>query len=139
MNKAYKKGGITINFNKVEFIAINKDQIFHINIEENVTIKQVGSFKYLSVILNKKGKNSEDILSKICKGRQVIGSVWWDKNISLERDREREREKLLGKAMVESVPCYGCEVQLIEEEKERKLFALEMCLDEATLNPNTHT
>ena len=51
----YKEGGLTINFNKTEFIAINTDQEFHINIEEIVTIKQVQNFKYLGVNLNKKG------------------------------------------------------------------------------------
>ena len=40
---------------KTEFIVINTDQEFHINIEENVTIKQVQNFKYLGVNLNKKG------------------------------------------------------------------------------------
>ena len=34
-----------------EFIAINTDQKFHINISENVTIKQVHNFKYLGVSL----------------------------------------------------------------------------------------
>jgi hypothetical protein len=51
--------------------------------------------------------NSEDIVNQICKGRQIIGclsSLWWDKNISLDT------KKLLGKAVVESVACYGCEV-----------------------------
>ena len=43
----------TINFNKTEFIAINTDLEFHINIEENVTINQVQNFKYLGVYINK--------------------------------------------------------------------------------------
>ena len=63
----------TINFNKTEFIAINTDQEFHINLEENVTIKQVQNFKYLSVSLNKKRINLKDIVNKTCKGRQIIG------------------------------------------------------------------
>ena len=46
LNKAYKEGGLIINFNKTEFIAINTAQEFHINIEESVTIKQVQNFKY---------------------------------------------------------------------------------------------
>ena len=62
-----------INFNKTEFIAINTDQEFHINLEENVTIKQVQNFKYLSVSLNKKRINLKDIVNKTCKGRQIIG------------------------------------------------------------------
>ena len=33
LNKAYKEGDLTINFSKTEFIAINTDQEFHINIE----------------------------------------------------------------------------------------------------------
>ena len=39
LNKAYKEGDLTINFNKTEFIAINTGQEFHIKIEENVTKK----------------------------------------------------------------------------------------------------
>ena len=54
LNKAYKEWGLTINFNKTEFIAINTAQEFHINIEENVTTKQVQNFNYLDVSLNKK-------------------------------------------------------------------------------------
>ena len=66
---------------------MNTDQEFNINIEENVTIKQVQNFKYLGVNLNKKGINSKDIVNKICKGKQIIGclnSLWGDKIISLE-------------------------------------------------------
>ena len=48
---------ITINFNKIEFIAVNTDKKFHISIEENVTVKQIKNFKYLSSNLNKKGIN----------------------------------------------------------------------------------
>ena len=44
-----KEWGLTINFNKTQLLAINTDQEFHINIEENVTIKQVQNFKYLAV------------------------------------------------------------------------------------------
>ena len=44
-----------------------------------------------------------------------MNSLCWDKNISLET------RKQLGKAMVKSVACYGCEVWL-----QRKLLALEM-------------
>ena len=43
--------------------------------------------KFFGVILNLKSANSEDLISKIYKARQVIGcisSLWWDKNISLE-------------------------------------------------------
>ena len=74
-NKAYKEGGLTINFNKTEFIAINTDEEFHIRIEENVTIKQVQNFKYLGVSLNKKDMNSKHTVNKICKGRQIIGCL----------------------------------------------------------------
>ena len=58
---------IIINFNKTQFIATNTDQKFHINIEENVTIMQVKNFKYLGVSLNKRSKNSKDIVNQICK------------------------------------------------------------------------
>jgi Reverse transcriptase (RNA-dependent DNA polymerase). len=106
LNKAYREGGLTINFNKTEFIAIRTDQEFHINIEENVRIKQVQNFKYLGVSLNKKGINLKDSVNKICKGRQITGclnSKWWNKNIPLDT------KMWLGKAMVESVACYACE------------------------------
>ena len=73
--------------------------------------------------LNKKGVSLEDIVSKICKGRQIIGclnSLWWDKKIALDT------KKLLRKAMVEPVACYGCELWLLKTEEQRKLLALEM-------------
>ena len=40
LNKVYKEWVLPINFNKTEFIAINTDQKFHINIEENLTISK---------------------------------------------------------------------------------------------------
>ena len=42
--KPYKERGLTINFNKTEFIAINTYQKFHINLEENVIILQIQNF-----------------------------------------------------------------------------------------------
>jgi hypothetical protein len=59
--------GLKMYFNKTEFIGINTDQRFHINIEENVIIKQFQNFKYLGLMLNKKGMSSEDIICKIYK------------------------------------------------------------------------
>ena len=73
----------------------------------------------MTVISNKTGINSEDINSKICKGRQIIGclkSLWWDKNISLDT------KKRLGKAMVESVAWYGCEVWLLREKNKENYY-----------------
>ena len=87
LNKAFHEEDLTINFNKIEFIAINTDHEFYIIIED-VTIKQLQIFNYLGVSLNKKGINSKAIVNKICKGRQIIScldSLWWDKNISLEK------------------------------------------------------
>ena len=49
-----------------------------------------------------------------------MNSLWWDKNISLDT------KKRLGKAIVEPVACYGCEVWLLKTEEQRKLLALEM-------------
>ena len=49
-----QNGDLTIHFNKTEFIAVNTDQKYYINVEENFAIKQVQNFKYLGVILNNK-------------------------------------------------------------------------------------
>ena len=71
----------------------------------------------MGISLNKKGINSKDTVNKIFKGRQIVGclnSLWWDKNISLDT------KKRLGKAMVEQVACYGCEVWLLKTEEQRK-------------------
>jgi len=43
-----------------------------------------------------------------------------DKNISLNTQNN------LGKAVIESVACYGCELWLLKTEEQRKLLALEM-------------
>ena len=53
--------------------------------------------------------------------RQYIYFILWrDKNISLDT------KKRLGKAVIESVACYWCEVWLLKTEEQRKLLALEM-------------
>ena len=52
---AYKDWGLTTNFNKTEFTAMNMHQEFYINVEENVTIKQVQNVKYLGVTLHNEG------------------------------------------------------------------------------------
>ena len=54
LKTTYKEWDLTFNFNNTEFMAINTDQIFHINIEENVRIKQIQNFECLSAILYKK-------------------------------------------------------------------------------------
>jgi hypothetical protein len=46
--------------------------------------------------------------------------LWWDKNISLDT------KKLLEKATVESVACYGYEARLLKREEQRILLVLEM-------------
>jgi hypothetical protein len=68
---------------------MNTDQKFHINIEENLTIRQDLN-KYLGVSFKKNVINSEGIASEIFKGRKIIGclnSLWCNKNTSLERKR----------------------------------------------------
>ena len=58
--------------------------------------------------------NLEDIISKVCEGREIIGylnSLWYDKNISMETKNQSE------KAMVESHTCYKCEVRTFKREK----------------------
>ena len=56
LNTAHKEWSL-INFNRIEFIAINTDQEFNIDIEESVTIKQDKIFTNLGVSLNKKRLN----------------------------------------------------------------------------------
>ena len=52
-----------------------------------------------------------------------MSSLWWDKNIS------RDTKKRLGKAIVESVAYYECEVSILMREEQRKFLALKMdCL-----------
>ena len=46
LNKAYKEGGLTINFNKTKCLAINTDQEFPISIEEK---SQLSKFKILNI------------------------------------------------------------------------------------------
>ena len=47
----------------------------------------------------------------------IILSLWWDKNISLDTQKI---------TVVESVACYGCEVWLLKAEEQKKLLALEV-------------
>ena len=41
---------------------------------------------------------------------------------------KKKKKNLLGKAEVESIACYGCEVWLFKREEQRKLLAL-VCSD----------
>ena len=59
--------GLTINFNNTEFITINIDKNFHNNIEVILQWSKFKTLNNLGVTLNKKGTNSEDIVSKTCK------------------------------------------------------------------------
>ena len=52
LNKAYKEGSLTTNFNKTQFISINTDQGFLTNTEENDTIEQVQTLN-ICVLLKK--------------------------------------------------------------------------------------
>ena len=46
LNKAYKESGLTINFNKTEFIAINTDLVFYITLKK---MSQLRKFKNLNI------------------------------------------------------------------------------------------
>ena len=61
-------------------MTMKRDKEFHMNIEENVTIKQYQHFKCVSAILYKNIQIT--LLLKFLKEKQIIGcpnSLWWDK------------------------------------------------------------
>ena len=46
LSKTYKEGGLTINFNKTEYLAVNTDQEIHININK---MSQLSNFRILKM------------------------------------------------------------------------------------------
>ena len=69
----------------------------------------------MDISLNKKGINSEDIISKICKGTHLPKlNVVRQKHISGDI-------KAVGKYMVESVACYGFEVWPFKREEQKTI------------------
>ena len=51
---------------------------------------------------------------------------WFPELIMVGKNISLNTKKQLGKAVVESVACYGCEIWLLKTEGQRKLLALEM-------------
>ncbi|XP_030766650.1 uncharacterized protein LOC115890512 [Sitophilus oryzae] len=73
--------------------------------------------------ITRKGLDKTEVSARIEQGRKIIGAlngIWWDKNI-------RPNTKVyIGRALVESVVTYGCEVWTLKAEQKRALNALEM-------------
>ncbi|XP_030765274.1 uncharacterized protein LOC115889426 [Sitophilus oryzae] len=113
LNSAYTGGGLTMN----------SDDKFDIFITDNAKLRQVEWFKYLGPRITRKGLNKTEVSARIEQGRKIIGAlngIWWDKNI-------RTNTKIhIGRALVESVVTYGCEVWTLKAEQKRSLNALEM-------------
>ena len=119
----YEKWGLQVSLQKTEYLVINSDVRFEVLIKDDTFVKQVNTFKYLGVTIDKDGIGQQEIHTRTKKARQVVGalnSIWWDKNIS------KENKKRIGKTMVETVLTYGCEVWALKEEDKKRIRAVEM-------------
>ncbi|XP_030767708.1 uncharacterized protein LOC115891404 [Sitophilus oryzae] len=123
LNSAYTEWGLTMNIDKTEYLVTNSDDKFDIFITDNAKLRQVESFKYLGTRITRKGLDKTEVSARIKQGRKIIGAlngIWWDKNI-------RPNTKVhIGRALVQSVVTYGCEVWTLKAEQKRALNALEM-------------
>lgn len=123
LNSAYTEWGLTVNIDKTEYLVTNSDDKFDIFITDNAKLRQVEWFKYLGARITRKGLDKTEVSARIEQGRKIIGAlngIWWDKNI-------RPNTKVhIGRALVESVVTYGCEVWTLKAEQKRALNALEM-------------
>ncbi|XP_030761520.1 uncharacterized protein LOC115886487 [Sitophilus oryzae] len=124
LNSAYTEWGLTVNIDKTEYLLTNSNDKFDIFITDNAKLRQVEWFKYLGArISSRKGLDKTEVSARIEQGRKIIGAlngIWWDKNI-------RPNTKVhIGRALVESVVTYGCEVWTLKAEQKRALNALEM-------------
>ncbi|XP_030767681.1 uncharacterized protein LOC115891369 [Sitophilus oryzae] len=119
LNLAYTKWGLTMNIDETEYLVTNSDDKFDIFITDNAKLRQVEWFKYLGARIIRKGLDK----TRIEQGRKIIGAlngIWWDKNI-------RPNTKVqIGRALVETVVTYGCEISTLKAEQKRALNALEM-------------
>ena len=123
LNSAYTEWGLTVNIDKTEYLVTNSDDKFDIFITDNAKLRQVEWFKYLGARITRKGLDKTEVSARIEQGRKIIGAlngIWWDKNI-------RPNTKVhIGRALVESVVTYGCEVWTLKAVQKRALNALEM-------------
>ncbi|XP_030768204.1 uncharacterized protein LOC115891784 [Sitophilus oryzae] len=123
LNSAYTEWGLTVNIDKTEYLVTNSDDKFDIFITDNAKLRQVEWFKYLGARITRMGLDKTEVSARIEQGRKIIGAlngIWWDKNI-------RPNTKVhIGRALVESVVTYGCEVWTLKAEQKRALNALEM-------------
>lgn len=121
--KAYETWGLNVNVNKTEYLVVNSDARFEVLIKDSTSIEQVDEFKYLGALITREGLGKPEIKKRIEQSRKVLGSlnsIWWDKHIS------RATKIHIGKAFVESVLSYGCEVWTLSTEIIRQLNAVEM-------------
>ncbi|XP_030747709.1 uncharacterized protein LOC115876161 [Sitophilus oryzae] len=123
LNSAYTEWGLTVNIDKTEYLVTNSDDKFDIFITDNAKLRQVEWFKYLGARITRKGLDKTEVFARIEQGRKIIralNGIWWDKNI-------RPNIKIyIGRALVESVVTYGCEVWTLKAEQKLALNALEM-------------
>lgn len=119
----YEEWGLKVNTKKTEYLVTNSVAKFTILINDETEIKQVDKYKYLGVTITTDGFGSAEIKSRIEQSKRIIGclnSVWWDKHIHIKT------KKHIGKALVESVLCYGSEIWTINAEHRRKINTVEM-------------
>lgn len=105
VHKQAAKFGLKINIAKTKIMCINvqSQQQFEIN---GQAIENVQQFCYLGSIISVTGGSSEDIQSRVRKGRAAFGSldkVWRSSHIS------RNTKIRLFNSNVKSVLLYGCE------------------------------
>jgi hypothetical protein len=53
LRKTYESWGLTLNFKKAEYLAINSNEKNNLALEEGIGIKQVSHSKYLGIVINK--------------------------------------------------------------------------------------
>lgn len=123
LNEHFLKAGLNINMDKSEYLAVGKNEIEDLLVENGGKMKGVNKYKYLGVLFNNKGNSHDEIERRISLGRNVtrsINSVLWNKTITNTTKRR------LYSSLVKSVTTYGSEVWEIDKRTKGKLLALEM-------------
>lgn len=83
MKREYDVAGLGMNMTKGEYFSVGAEEICDLVLEVG-KIKGVQSYKFLGVILNKKGIKENEIRERINKGRVVnrnLNSFFWQKPI----------------------------------------------------------
>lgn len=95
-----------INFDKTEYIAITKEEVKNLEVDENLKIKGKDKFKNLGFVISKMGTTQEEIKSRLGQRRTCIKQlhpILWNTHIT------KNTKRRIHDTIVRRIMTYGAE------------------------------